>query len=90
MRKRKRGRRSVAAFGSKRNSEGVFCGGEGWLPRDHGALWWGCRGAKGPRGTERATARQKGQSSNGETRGERGMQQQQRQLSLSVPPFVLP
>lgn len=64
--RRRRRRASVAAFGGKRNGEGVFCRGEDWLPRDHWAPWWGCNG---PRGTKR---RQKGPSRSGETRGQRG------------------
>ena len=85
-------------FGSKRNSEGVFCGGEGCLPRDHGASWWGCRRAKGPAGPRRSWTA-KGEEGAGmciwgdgekEGGGVRGEMQQQQQLSLPVPPFVLP
>lgn len=52
--KKRRRRASVAAFGSKRNSEGVFRSGEDWLPRDHGPRGGGATGPAGPRGLRAA------------------------------------
>lgn len=66
--KKRRRRASVAAFGSKRNSEGVFRGGEDWLPRDHGPVVGVQRAPRDQEGYG-----QKGPSRSGETkRGERG------------------
>lgn len=82
--KKRRRRASVAAFGSKRNSEGVFRGGEDWLPRDHGPVVGVQRaprdqegyGQKGPsrsgetkRGGEREREREGGEYSSGSSSG---------------------
>lgn len=99
------GESSVAPFGSKRNSEGVFCEGERGRVACHATM--GPHGGdigvpRGTRGTKETVGRREGGEGGRVYAGKQGRRRrkveggeakgemQQQQLSLPVPPFALP